>query len=112
MSDINDTKDHIAIRLREARKMAGLSQTQVATLLDIQRPTVSEIEGGNRRVTAEEIKSFAQIYDVSVTWLLGEGADKLDLHDAKLELAARELQKLKHDDLDRLLTILASIRDE
>lgn len=112
MSEVDTTKELIAFRLREARKMAGLSQTGVAKLLDIQRPTISEIEGGNRRVTADEIKLFAQIYDVSVVWLLGEGTDKLDVHDAKLELAARELKKLKHDDLDRLLTILASIRDE
>jgi transcriptional regulator with XRE-family HTH domain len=36
------------------------------------RPTISEIEAGNRRVSADELKTFADIYDVTVGWLLGE----------------------------------------
>jgi hypothetical protein len=41
---------------------------------------------------------------------MGEGTEKVDVRDNKLQLAARELQKLKPEDLDRLLTILASMR--
>lgn len=104
-------REIIAGRIREARKMAGLSQSQVASILGVQRPAVSEIEAGNRKVTAEEIAQLAEIFDVEAKWLLGEGEDKVDLHDTKLQLAARELKKLKKDDLDRLLTLLASIRE-
>lgn len=100
----------IASRIREARKMAGLSQSQVASILGVQRPAISEIEAANRKVTAEEIAQLAEMFDVEANWLLGEGEDKVDLHDTKLQLAARELKKLKKDDLDRLLTLLASIR--
>lgn len=100
----------VAERLREARKAAGLSQGQVAKLLSFHRPTVSEIEAGNRRVSAEELVLFAETYDVTVAWLLGETAAQLELSDPRLQLAARELSKLRPDDLERLLRLLASMR--
>lgn len=100
----------IASRIREARKMAGLSQGQVAKILGWHRPTVSEIEAGNRRVSADELSKFAEIYDVTMSWLMGESAEQLETDDPRLQLAARELSKLKPDDLDRLLRLLASMR--
>lgn len=112
MSHTEEKKSIIASRLREARKMAGLSQAQVAKILGLHRPSITEAEAGNRKVSADEIAKLAELYDVSVSWLLGEGAEKLDIHDDKIQLAARELHKLKPDDLDRLLTILASMRTE
>ena len=99
------------MRLREARKVAGLSQGQVAKLLAMHRPTISEIEAGNRRVSAEELTKFAETYDVTVSWLLGESAGQLEADDPRLQLAARELGKLKPDDLERLLRLLASMRN-
>lgn len=101
----------IAERMREARKAAGLSQGQVAKLLNLHRPTVSEIEAGNRRVSAEELGKFAETYDVTTSWILGESAEQLEVNDPRLQLAARELSKLKPNDLDRLLRLLASMRD-
>lgn len=101
----------IAKRLRNAREAAGVSQGQVARLLGMHRPTISEIEAGNRRVSAEEIKTFAETYDVTVSWLLGESAEQLETDDPRLQLAARELSKLKSEDLDRLLKLLASMRN-
>jgi len=105
-----DKRAVVATRLREARKMAGLSQGQVAKILDLHRPTISEIEAGNRRVSAEELSRFAEIYDVTVSWLLAETAEQLDTDDPRLQLAARELSKLKPDDLDRLMRLLASMK--
>ncbi len=102
----------IASRIREARRMAGLSQGQVAKMIGLHRPSVSEMESGNRSVSAEELAELADIFDVTITWLLGEGAHQLDPHDDRLQLAARELQKLKPDDLNRLMSILASMRDQ
>lgn len=105
-----DKKKAIASRLKEARKMAGLSQGQVAKLLNMHRPTISEIEAGNRRVTAEELSLFASTYDVAISWLLGETPEQLEIDDPRLQLAARELSKLKSKDLDRLMRLLASMR--
>jgi transcriptional regulator with XRE-family HTH domain len=105
-----DPRQALATRLREARKLAGLSQGKVAEMLDMHRPTVTEIEKGNRKVSAEEVGKFAEIYDVSVTWLVGESSEKLAANDPRLELAARELSKLKAQDFDRVLRLLAAMR--
>ncbi len=100
----------IAERLKEARKLAGLSQGHVAKMLSLHRPSISEMEASNRRVSADELASLAEIYDVSVAWLLGEAPEMIDAQDPRLELAARELTKLKPDDLDRLLKLLSAMR--
>jgi transcriptional regulator with XRE-family HTH domain len=81
-------------------------------MLRLHRPSVSEIEAGNRSVSADELADLARLFDVAVSWLAGEGADKVDVKDNKLHLAARELQKLKPDDLERLLKIISSMRGE
>jgi transcriptional regulator with XRE-family HTH domain len=105
-------RSQIAERLKEARKLAGLSQGQVAKILGLHRPSISEMESGNRRVSADEIARLAEIYDVNVAWLLGEAPETIDTQDPRLELAARELSKLKPDDLDRLLKLLAAMRSD
>jgi len=112
MSDHAEKKKIISSRLREARKMSGLTQGQVAAQMGLHRPTISEIEAGNRSVSGEELTAFATLYEVTVGWLAGEGAEKLDPHDDRLQLAFRELKKLKREDLDKLLTALAAIRQE
>ena len=95
----SEKRAQIAERLKEARKLAGLSQGHVAKMLVLHRPSVSEMEAGNRRVSADEVARLAEIYDVSVAWLLGEAPETLDAQDPRVELAARELSKLKPDDL-------------
>lgn len=96
-------------RLRLAREQAGLSQGQVAKLLRMHRPTISEIEAGRRKVLADELARFAKIYEVSVAWLSGADTNDSDL-DERVKLAARNLSKLKPEDLDKVLRLLSTIR--
>ena len=103
-------KSDVSSRLKEARTLAGLSQAQAAQRMHMHRPTVSEIEAGRRNVSAEELQQFADLYGVGVTWLLGEAAAERDQDDASLLLAARELSKIKEDDLDRLLRVIKIVR--
>ena len=106
----NEIKKILATRLSLARKQAGLSQGQVARMLDFHRPTISEIEAGRRNLTAEELKKFANIYGVSIEWLLSEKESTLNINKEKIELAARELSKLKQKDLDKVINLLSSLR--
>ena len=101
----------IAERVREARRLSGLSQNAVATKMGWHRPTVSQIEAGDRNLGADEAVALAQLFEVDLEWLLGK-EEASDHVAARLKLAARELNKLKKDDLDRLLQILASMRRE
>lgn len=111
MTELDSTKrSQIAQLLKEARKQAGPPQGHVARMLGLHRPSVSEIESGNGRVSAGELTQLAEIYDVSAAWLLGNAPETFDAQDPRLELGARELSKLKPDDLERLLKLLAAMR--
>lgn len=107
---VSDKAATIPARLRAAREAAGLSQGQVAKLMNMHRPTISEMEAGNRRITAEELAKLAHLYDVKIAWLLGEAPDRVEHDDPRLQLAARELGKLKPDDLERLLKLIAALK--
>jgi transcriptional regulator with XRE-family HTH domain len=107
MLDKESLRAAIAARLRAAREQAGLSQGQAAKKLNVQRPTISEIEAGRRKVTAEELPRFAEIYDVSVSWVTN---NESEVPDPAVELAARELVKLKKGDLDNVLQLLRTLR--
>jgi transcriptional regulator with XRE-family HTH domain len=106
----SDVKTVIAERIRKAREMSGLSQAQAAKLLGLHRPSITEVEAGNRKVSAEEITKFASLYKVDVSWLLGESADQINPNEGRLQLAAREMKKLKPEDLETVLSVIASIR--
>ena len=106
MADAEERAE-IGKRLKVARKQAGLSQGQVATLLGLHRPSVSELEAGRRAVTAEELARLTEIYDVSVDWVLSRSTRG---ESPEVELAARELGKLKPEDLDRVLELLTRLR--
>ena len=90
--------------------MAGLTQGQVAKSLDWHRPTVSEIEAGRRRVPAEELAALAEMYGVSVPWVVGENDEDSSLAADRVKLAARELSKLREEDLDRVLQLVQALR--
>lgn len=99
----------IAGRLRLARENAGLSQGQVAKRLGWHRPTLSEVEAGRRKVSADELASLAKLYDVNTSWVLGEEAEPEAATD-RARLAARQLDRLSKEDLDTLLELIRSLR--
>ncbi|MBD3343356.1 MAG: helix-turn-helix domain-containing protein [Candidatus Lokiarchaeota archaeon] len=111
MSDKDNKKAAIALRLALARKHAGLSQAQAAKLMGLHRPSISEIEAGRRNVSGEELAKFAKLYSVSISWIACEDSDIVDKEKDKIELAARELSKLKKEDLDKVLNLLSALRN-
>ena len=112
MSKPDSNMPAIANRLRLAREQAGLSQGQVAKQLGMHRPTISEIEAGRRRVSADELATFARLYDVSTTWLMDEQSEMSDADQDRIQLAARKLAHLKPEDLDRLLDVIKTLRTQ
>lgn len=57
-----------ARRLREAREEAGLSQEQAARRLGRGQSFVSKCESGERRVDVVELKAFAKVYGVPMSF--------------------------------------------
>ena len=106
MSEREAQRSLIADRLREAREQAGLSQGQVAKLMNLHRPSISEIEAGRRRVSADEITQFARHYHVGAAWLLGDDSEGFP---PEMAVAARQIERLKPKDRQRVLKFLESI---
>ena len=76
--------------------------------MNCQRPTISEIEAGRRKVSADELGQFADIYGVTTEWLLGRDPETESISPSLL-LAARELGKLKAD-LEKVIDFLKTVR--
>jgi len=99
-------REKIANRIRDARIMAGLSQAQAAEKLNLQRPAISEIESGKRKVSAEEIIQLADLYRVDTSWLLLQN-NQSDLNmPEQVKFAARELSKLKPEEMNKVIDII------
>jgi len=99
-----------AHRLKLARELAGLTQSQVAKMLELHRPSISEIEAGRRNVTADELIKLSEIYSVDINWILKGNRNNDNKEEIKIDLAARELSKLKDDDLDKIMDLLIALR--
>lgn len=110
MSDLDDRRRMMGERLVIARKRAGLSQAQVAQELKLPRPSITEIEAGRRRVSADELVQFADLFSVDLEWLAGRGEEKGNILRDKLLLAARDVASLKSEDLEKVIELLTSLK--
>ena len=97
-----------APRLRTAREQAGLTTGQAERLLHLEQGTILKTEAGLRSSTDEELARLAQTYGVDVGWLIEPNT--AEPRRARLAMAARELGKLKEEDLERVIGLLSSLR--
>ena len=58
-------------RLKECREKSGLSQKTVAASLKVAAPSVSNWESGKTNPTHENLEKLADLYGVSIDYLLG-----------------------------------------
>jgi len=64
MSKTIYSKEHKSIvkQLKKAREDAGLSQEEVAKVLNTTQSYVSKLESGQRKIDVVQLKKFAKIY--------------------------------------------------
>lgn len=110
MEKLEEMKKAIAERLKMARELAGLSQSQAAKILNMSRPTITEIEAGRRNVTSHELSILTDIYDVDVDWVLNKETNGNNYVQSKMKLAARELSKMSSQDVEKLLKLISSMK--
>lgn len=68
----NKTMAKIGEKIKELRTKAGISQQRLAELLGVSRPTISQIENGERKVSVDELDRLAKIFNISVNSLLNK----------------------------------------
>ncbi len=102
------TREQLGARLRDARDYLGLSQEEVARCLGIPRSALSNIETGQRRVDALELKRLAELYKRPVGYFTGEAPVESGLPEdiAHLARAAAGLSDRDRQELSRFADYL------
>src|ERR1700689_5209103 len=57
-------------RIKTLREQMNFSQEQLSQSLDINRVSLSQIENGDRKISAEEISKLAKLFNISTDSLL------------------------------------------
>jgi Zn-dependent peptidase ImmA (M78 family)/DNA-binding XRE family transcriptional regulator len=60
------TQQELAQKLYIARRASGMSQEEVADLIGVSRPTISQIEAGKRGISSLEMAKLAKLYGRSL----------------------------------------------
>jgi len=100
-ADDDSERRRLGERLRDARKYVGLSQEEVATFLKVPRTALTDIENGQRRVEALELKRMAELYRQPVSYFTGEDAAASALP-ADVAHLARQAAALSSQDREEL----------
>lgn len=83
-------------RLRELRKQKGLTQMELAKLLNCSLSKIAMLETDKRDPVKEDLLRFSEIFDVSIDYLLGK--DNLDLKlNKEMEQALHKLYSLDEE---------------
>ena len=64
-------KENVGKRFKECRKLSGKTQKQVADELGVAQPVYQRFEKGTFECNYEQLVRLADIFDVSVDFLLG-----------------------------------------
>jgi len=57
-------------KLKQLRERSGISQEKLAAMLELPRPAISQIERGERTITADELMKISKIFNVSMETIL------------------------------------------
>lgn len=86
--------NNIGYRISELRKQAGMSQFQLAKVLDIAASTLGMYETGKREPSLKVMQRIADYFNVTTDYLLGRPEEKKEKDSNSVDLA----------DMDALLT--------
>lgn len=99
-------------KLRECREEKGLSQNEVAKLLNTNHSIIGKYERDEVKPTIDVVKRLAEVLDTTVGFLLGESNQLNILKDSAMLDRLNDLQNLSAKDKDYILyTLDGLIRD-
>lgn len=93
--------ENINERVKKYRKQLHLSQEYVSSYLNVNRATYSQMENGNRRITAEEIAKLSRLFGVSADVLLENS-----LESKPAIVFARSFEKLNAADQAEIMNLI------
>ena len=88
-------------RIKEYRNQLNLTQEYVANYLGINRATVTQMENGKRKVSAEELSKLCSLFGISADVLLyGEKVSK------PATVFARSFERLNERDQAEIMNLI------
>lgn len=91
----------LANRIKACRNKLHLSQENVANYMAMNRATITQIELGKRKVTAEELSKFGTLFGVSTDALLhGENTEM------PTTIFARSFNELDEKDQEEIMSLM------
>ena len=100
--DDSEARRRMGERLRQAREYLGLSQDEVARHLKVPRTALTNIESGQRRTDALELKKLADLYRQAVSYFTGDEDETAAALPADVTHLARAAAKLSVKDREEL----------
>ncbi|WP_028844158.1 type II toxin-antitoxin system antitoxin SocA domain-containing protein [Thermodesulfovibrio thiophilus] len=96
----------IGEKIKKLRTMVGYTQLELAKKMGVSRPTISQMENGEKKFTAEELISLSRIFNISVEQLLGlkempevivveEKDSEAQKHDFRISVPQKNIEKIK-----------------
>ncbi len=97
--------------LKNLRKSKGITQEEMAERLNVVRQTISKWEKGTSVPDAEMLSRIAELFEVSVSTLLGETIETTEEHSILAEQLARinEQLAMKNRRIKRIFRILIAV---
>ncbi len=88
-------------RIKEARTELHLSQDYVAKFLGVNRTAIVEIESGKRKVSADELGKFSELFQIPADELLNGRSTELPV-----QMFARRFGALDEADQQEILNLI------
>jgi len=91
-----DMNKRIGIKIKDLRRLTGLSQEILAEKMGVIRSTISQIENGDRKISAEELLKLSNIFNVNPSNLLDiEKAPEVILGEDKKEKKHKKVPQVR-----------------
>src|SRR4030042_4573428 len=100
-----ENSKQIGQRIKKLREEIGMNQQGLAGKLGILRPTISQIENGERKIRADELMKLSEILNTSVQYLMGiedkpevvlqERREKMTKPQMRINVPAKNVDKFK-----------------
>ncbi|MDP4587524.1 MAG: DUF4065 domain-containing protein [Flavobacteriales bacterium] len=88
------SQKQIGQRIAELRKMKGLSQEDLAKSVKISRPSLAQIELGNRSVDILELQRFSMILEFSLDYFMSKDFSASQEIDSSEEIKGKEEERI------------------
>jgi len=104
-------QQRLSQHLKDAREFLGLSQEFAAENLGISRVAISAIETNKRKVSSVELKRFARLYHLDLSFFFEDDATSTRPHqDKTVDMLFRTTKALSDEDKEQVLKFAQFLR--